>query len=70
MLNRRKVGMTSNHHGPYAWGCKRATMGVIKGCETARWSESQKGAPSSDWGLQLAPMNVGIASNRRSATLR
>ncbi len=70
MLNRRKVGMTSSPHGPYAQGCKRATMVGTEGCKTARWSESQKTGPSSDWGLQLAPMNVGIASNRRSATLR
>ncbi len=66
MLNRRKVGMTSNHHGLYAWGCKRATMVGTVGSDTARWSEPQKPGPSPDWGLQLAPMNVGIASNRRS----
>src|SRR4026208_1493751 len=53
---RRKEGMTSSQHGPYAWGCKRATMRGTTGCETARWSESQKTTLSSDWGLQLDPM--------------
>ena len=27
-----------------------------KGCNTVRWSESQKAGLSSDWGLQLDPM--------------
>ena len=56
MLNRRKVGTTSSHHGLYAQGYKRATMAGTKGCKTARWSESQKAGPSSDWRLKLASM--------------
>ena len=38
----RKVGMTSNHHGPYALGYTRATMA---GTESSHWvtrSESTK----------------------------
>src|SRR4026209_2814633 len=53
---RRKVGTTSNHHAPYVLGCTRATMVGTMGCDTVRWSESQKAGLSSDWGLQLDPM--------------
>ncbi len=45
--------MTSSPHGPYGQGYKRATMDGTKGCETARFSESQKTIPSSDCSLQL-----------------
>ena len=44
----RKVGMTSNHHGPYAQGDTRATMGSTEGSESVRISGSQKAALSSD----------------------
>jgi hypothetical protein len=50
--------MTSNHHAPYVLGFTHATMASTKGCETARWSESQKTGLSSDWGLQLDPMKL------------
>ncbi len=45
--------MTSSHHGPYAQGYTRATMVGTKGCNTVRWSESQKAGLSSDRSLQL-----------------
>ena len=45
--------MTSSPHGPYGQGYTRATMGGTKGCETARWSQSQKPVLSSDCSLQL-----------------
>ena len=48
--------MTSSPHGPYAQGYTRATMAGTKGSNTARWSESQKAGPSSDWSLQLDSM--------------
>ena len=48
--------MTSSPHGLYAQGYTRATMTGTKGCDTARWSESQKAGPSSDWSLQLDSM--------------
>jgi len=48
--------MTSNHHAPYVLGCTHATMAGTNGCNTARWSESEKASLSSDWGLQLDPM--------------
>ena len=56
MTNRRKVGTTSSHHGPYGVGYKRATMEGTKGCNPAMGSESQKTFRSPDWGLQLDPM--------------
>ncbi len=45
--------MTSSPHGPYVRGWKRATMAGTKGCDTARWSQSQKTGLSSDCSLQL-----------------
>ncbi len=48
--------MTSSHHGLYAQGDTRATMASTEGSEAARWSESRKARPSSDWSLQLDSM--------------
>ncbi len=56
MTNRRKVGMTSSHHGPYGLGYTRATMAGTEGCKAARWSQSQKAGRSPDWSLQLDSM--------------
>ncbi len=56
MTNRRKVGMTSSHHGPYDQGYTRTTMVGTEGCNTARWSQSQKADLSPDWSLQLDSM--------------
>ena len=56
VTNRRKVGTTSSHHGPYGVGYKRATMGGTKGCKPAMVSESQKTVRSPDWSLQLDSM--------------
>ena len=53
VTNRRKVGTTSSHHGPYDLGYTRATMAGTKGCEAARWSESLKTGRSPDRSLQL-----------------
>ena len=50
--------MTSSPHGPYAQGYTRATMDRTKGCETARWSQSQKTILSSDCSLQLDYMKL------------
>ncbi len=57
MTNRRKVGTTSSHHGPYVQGYTRATMAGTMG-ETARLSESQKAGLSSDYSLQLDCMKL------------
>ncbi len=48
--------MTSSHHGPYALGRKHATMVGTMGCQVARRSEALKAGPSSDRGLQPAPV--------------
>ena len=56
MTNRRKVGMTSSHHGPYGQGYTRTTMVGTMGCNLAIGSQSQKTGPSSDWSLQLDSM--------------
>ena len=53
MTNRRKVGMTSSHHGPYDQGYTRATMAGTEGCQPARGSQSQKASRSPDRSLQL-----------------
>ncbi len=50
--------MTSNHHGLYAQGYTRATMVGTEGSEAARWSQSPKTDPSSDWSLELDSMKV------------
>ncbi len=56
MTNRRKVGMTSSHHGPYGLGYTRATMASTEGCNPARGSQSHKACLSPDWSLQLDSM--------------
>ena len=56
MINRRKVGMTSSHHGPYGQGYTRTAMGRTEGCDAARRSQSQKAPRSPDWSLQLDSM--------------
>ncbi len=53
MTNRRKVGMTSSHHGPYGQGYTRATMVGTEGRNPARVSKSHKADRSPDWSLQL-----------------
>ena len=53
VTNRRKVGMTSNHHALYVLGYTRATMDGTDGSEAARWSKSEKAIHSSDCSLQL-----------------
>ncbi len=58
VVSRKKVGMTSSPHGPYAQGYTRATMAGTKGCNAARWSQSQKPGLSSDCSLQLDCMKL------------
>ncbi len=53
MINRRKVGTTSSHHGPYGLGYTRATMAGTESCEAATWSQSRKTGRSPDRSLQL-----------------
>ncbi len=58
VTNRRKVGTTSSHHGPYVLGYTRATMAGTECSDTARWSNSQKAGLSTDWSLKLDFMKV------------
>ena len=58
MTNRRKVGTTSSHHGPYGQGYTRATMAGTEGSEAATWSKSQKTGRSPDCSLQLDCMKL------------
>ena len=60
MINRRKVGMTSNHHALYVLGYTRATMVGTEGSKRVIWSKSQKADPSSDCRLQLAYMKLEL----------
>ncbi len=50
--------MMSSPHGLYVQGYTRATMAGTEGCNTAKWSESQKTGLSSDWSLQLDSMKL------------
>ena len=52
--------MTSSPYAPYVQGYTRATLAGTKGCETARWSESQKAGLGSDWRLKFASMKVEL----------
>ena len=58
MTNRRKVGMTSSHHGLYDQGYTRATMASTEGCQPVTGSKSQKTCRSPDWSLQLDSMKL------------
>src|SRR3546814_1088118 len=53
VTNRRKVGMTSSHHGPYGQGYTRTTMGRTEACKPARERQSQKHSLSQDRSQQL-----------------
>ncbi len=50
--------MTSSPHGLYIQGYTRATMDGTEDSNIARWSQSQKAVPSSDWSLQLDSMKL------------
>ena len=61
---RRKVGMTSSHHGLYAQGDTRATMAGTDGSLVETLGESSKAGPSSDCSLQpdyMKPESLVIA---------
>ena len=62
--------MTSNQHGSYVLGDTRATMARTMGSQAVTRSQSHQ--IWSQFGLRSAtrPHEVGIASNRISATVR
>jgi hypothetical protein len=49
----RKVGMTSNHHGPYVLGYTRATMVNTVGCHLVTESKS----------IKLIPVRIGVCNS-------
>ena len=53
VINRRKVGTTSNHHALYVLGYTRTTMAATEGCKVVILSETQKSSLSSDWSLKF-----------------
>ncbi len=65
----RKVGMTSNHHGPYVLGHTRATMAGTEGSYLVIDANLES---RSQFGLESATRlyEAGIASNRASAMAR
>ena len=62
--------MTSNQRGSYDWGDTRATMGWNKGTPNRKVEQILENIPQ--FGLRAAtrPHEAGIASNRKSASLR
>ena len=60
VINRRKVGTTSNHHALYVLGYTRTTMAITKRSEIAIWSKTQKNSLSSDWRLKFAFMKLEL----------
>ncbi len=58
VTNRRKVGTTSSHHGPYVLGYTRATMAGTERSKAVTPSESQKAGLSTDWSLKLDFMKL------------
>ncbi len=53
MINRRKVGMTSSHHGPYGLGYTRATMVGQRVAKQRCGANPRKTDRSPDCSLQL-----------------
>ena len=54
----RKVGTTSNQHGPYVRGYTRVTMGHTESLAAGDVGRIIKVPLSSDWGLQPDPMKL------------
>ena len=62
--------MTSSHHGLYALGYTHATMVGTKGVRSCEVKPIPKNQPQFGLQAETRLQEVGIASNRRSATLR
>ena len=60
VTNRRKVGTTSSHHGPYVLGYTRNTMAVNNGKQNREVEQIPKNGLSSDCRLQLACMKLEL----------
>src|SRR5690606_41527783 len=66
VTNRRKAGMTSNHHAPYDLGYTRATMAGTTGCEGAIRSQSLKAGLSSNCRLQRSEEHTSELQSREN----
>ncbi len=62
--------MTSSQHASYALGCTHATMGGHKGIQDREVEVIHENHPQFGSESATRLREVGIASNRRSATLR
>ena len=62
--------MTSNQRGSYNLGYTRATMGRTKGRQGVSRSKSYQYSPQFGSRAATRPREAGIASNRKSASLR
>ena len=62
--------MTSNQHGPYAWGHTHDTMVGTMGSDAVTRSQSHQSRSQSRLRAATRPHEVGIASNRKSDMLR
>ncbi len=62
--------MTSNQRGSYALGDTRATMDSNKGTPKRKLEQILKNCSQFGLGAATRPHEAGIASNRRSASLR
>ena len=60
VINRRKVGTTSNHHALYDLGYTRTTMAVNNGKQSREVEQIPKNDPSSDCRLKLAYMKLEL----------
>ncbi len=69
VLNRRKAGTTSSHHGLYAW-LHTCYNGWDKGTRTREREQISKTYPQFRLQAAIRLHEAGIASNRRSAMLR
>ena len=68
--NRRRVGTTSSHHGPYVQGHTRATMGGTEGQRASDSEPIPESRPQCGSEAATRLREAGIASNRGSATPR
>ncbi len=58
VINRRKVGTTLSHYGPYVLGYIRAIMTIIECCKTVTLSKLLKDGLSLDWSLKFDSMKL------------
>ena len=60
VINRRKVGTTSNHHALYVLGYTRTTMAEYRGKRGSDTKRNPKTGLSSDWRLKFVFMKLEL----------